>query len=140
MRKHLYFHSSNLDYIKDLKDDDLFEPACSYSYKEIEEIKNVYEYGRIKTDKNYYHLILGCLSYEKKKKGCPWCHGEGELIKILPTEKSFLTIQKCFIQCKNCKAQGPIRLINISVESDMQNSYIKEMMLQEFTDTKNWDQ
>ncbi len=133
MRKHLYFHSSNFDQIKELRHDLSFESVIEYPPIPDRINQHQYEYGRIKTATNYYHFIFGNLQQE----GCPWCGGPGEIIEGISTN---ISPKKFVIQCKQCGARGPI--MNVShtcVENREVYHEIVALMWQRFKTRRPWD-
>ena len=94
MKKHIYLHTSNLDYTKELRNDDSFE--CTHEYPTWEFSKtHRNEYGRILTDDNSYHILIGTISQEN----CPWCNGKANIRNILSTNP--MCSRYC-IECENC--------------------------------------
>ena len=133
MRKHLYFYSSNLQLTRELRQDDQFEGVQQYSSHEIE-LTPQNEYGRIKTNQNYYHFIFGRLS----QKNCPWCDALPELLKV--HESVFLERCEYCIQCMQCGSRGPILNINSSQEKDKNfMDFFKDIMWSRYNDRLAWD-
>lgn len=133
MKKHLYLHTSNLEYCNQLREDSLFE--CVFEYPKIEiEKSHRNEYGRIKTRDNYYHIILGSMP----QKNCPWCNSVCEIRKIYQSELSQQS-QYC-MQCTNCSAHGPILNICFSSEESKESmEYFKEFITHRFQHRTQWD-
>ncbi len=105
-RKHVYFHSSNLDYIKDIRDEDIFEPVYLYPKNELRKC-HPNEFGRIKTDSLYIHLIMGSI----RQDDCPWCGCNDLTVRIIE-DKSYDTMNPFakdlyFIECTHCRSTGP---------------------------------
>lgn len=101
MIKHLYFHSSNLKYLKNIRDDERFEGVHEYSSHEIE-LASRNEYGRIRTQKNEYHFLFG----EIRQENCPWCNGDVELVEVNRNE---LTMRSCHcVEYCKCGSRGPL--------------------------------
>lgn len=111
VRNHLYFHSSNFDYIEFINGDPKFEPVYQYPRSEFEDT-HVNEWGRIKTESNYYHFIIGNIP----QKGCPWC-GIEMVLKKLP-DVNGMDYSSCCMRCPNCGAMGPVIQINSQVQID----------------------
>lgn len=133
MKKHLYYYSSNLDNLKDLREDDQFESVPEYNQLEISLVSRN-EYGRIKTEQNYYHFLVGRLS----QTNCPWCGALPELMKI--HEHSFLMRSVYCIQCTQCGARGPTLNIVMNHEHDenMMDHY-KKFMWDRYNHRRAWD-
>lgn len=130
-RKQLYFISHNLKYVKILCSDIDFEPVAQYNPEEFKKISQ-YEYGRIKTRSNDFHLLLG----NPPQKGCPWC-GYEPTLKKLPSVPSCLMGPQEFsnycLQCDNCGARGPVMNILSKKENDsLFMEEIKDIMNQKF--------
>lgn len=133
MRKHLYFHSSNMEQIRAIKDDPAFEFCHEYPPLPDRQHQHQYEYGRIKTAKNYYHFIFG----NPQQEGCPWCGGPGEIIEGI---KDSLSPQKFVIQCMQCGARGPVmNVAQSSVENREVYHEIVAIMWQRFKTRRPWD-
>ncbi len=129
MRKHLYFYSSNLEYIKEFRDDDSFESVCQYPLEELKKChKN--EFGRIKTNQNYYHLLIGTI----RNEGCPWCAAALEIDKINVTTFS----DKYFLKCINCGARGPTAFINDLIFKD-EEKWVLDRLKSIFEYRLPWD-
>lgn len=114
MRKHIYLHTSNLEYIRDLRDDNLFQCPSEYDLKSVlKSHRN--EYGRIKTNQNYYHILVGTI----KQEGCPWCGYSVSLIKLKELTDGMIMLHSRYcMQCNNCGARGPILNVNQVMEGD----------------------
>src|ERR1700721_4031687 len=110
MLKHFYFYSSNLDYIKLIDEDFRLERVPEYDPFEMKDVVPN-EWGRIKTENSYFHLILGRIP----QKGCPWCASEMVLKKI-ENGINFGHYSYC-MGCPNCGARGPVVKVNDQVES-----------------------
>jgi len=138
MRNHIYLHTSNFDYAQKFRDDDSFEPAYNYSNR----IQNMspYEWGRIKTGANYYHILVGAI----RKENCPWC-GEIPELKQLhdyldsPGLMPARPLSFC-MQCMNCGSRGPvIHVYEQAVKNDQYMDEVKQMIKQEYSIRKQWD-
>lgn len=140
VRKHLYFHSSNFDQFRELRDDPMFEYDFEYPKIPDQQHQYQYEYGRIKTEKNYYHFIFGT----PKQEGCPWCAGSCEIIEGV-SQDAFAPI-KYYIQCIECGARGPtLNVTNIhdvirtQDKGNLIHQYIAEFLWQRFKTRRPWD-
>lgn len=136
MRKHLYFNSSNFDYIEDISADENFEPVYNY----INTRKNVspYEWGRIKTPSLYIHLIMGHII----DKNCPWC---GCGVSLTPLNKDnpsdpFHKLVFC-MECPRCGARGPTANIDAQcmIDKNMQDE-VRKRIEHMYTQRKAWDE
>src|SRR5277367_2115542 len=107
MRKHLYFNSSNLEYLPHLREDENFTPL--FEYLEPEKKYHSYEWGMIKTPSLFLHFIMG----NPPQDGCAWCNGVIELLKINKEASSdpFHKLMFC-MQCQSCGSRGPILFIS----------------------------
>lgn len=83
MRKHIYVHTSDLDVLRDINEDSAFERVCNYDRIEYSKI-HTNGFGRIKTDNNYYHILVGQI----KQKNCPWCGSECQMKKKTQSAKN----------------------------------------------------
>jgi len=129
MKKHLYFHSSNLEQIREIKKDANFEPYYEYGPMPDKMNQHQYEYGRIKTDTNYYHFIMG----NPRQEGCPWCGGTAEIIEGIT---SSISPRKYCIQCMRCGARGP----TLNVNTDQaENPEVVALLWQRFETRRTWD-
>jgi len=135
----MYFHSSNLDYTKYLREYDNFE----HLYQYISNCEPTYpnEYGRIKTDQAFYHILLGKISQEN----CPWCGGKGKLKKReMHSEEHFyftgFDLVQYYIECIDCGSRGPILMANKGVKDDkeMQDN-LESYAKQRYAYRKMWD-
>lgn len=134
MRKHLYFNSSNMEQIRELKDDPAFEFAHEYPPIPDRQHQHQYEYGRLKTAKNYFHFIMG----NPPQDGCPWCAGPCEIIESIPQTQ--LTLAKFCVQCKQCGARGPtLNVSNSQIEKAEVYSEIVALLWQRFKTRRPWD-
>ena len=121
MKKHIYLHTSNLNYKRDIKDDRNFEPCIHYSVKDYQKISK-YEFGRINTNENYIHIIMGNIPQEN----CPWCGSIPKLIKLPDEEiRDILLPSKYCIQCYTCGSRGPV--LNVNCTSEQNSPYMEEM-------------
>ena len=134
MRKHLYFHSSNLECTRQLKDDSLFQPA--YMYSDVNLFQN--EYGRIRTPDTYFHLLLGNVP----QKGCPWCKGKTKIVKInKPDPYDLLAYSEYCTQCFGCGARGPVIKVNPQIEDDQRAmKELFDLMNKRFAHRRAWDE
>jgi len=133
MKKHIYLHSSNTDHTYDLRNDDRFESVPEYPRLEVAKTHQ-YEYGRIVTDKNYYHILIGKIPQEN----CPWCNGSVELFKI--SEGNIIEKSKFCLHCKICGSRGPILNLNPQMEHDRQvMAEMTDLMMQQYKNRKAWD-
>lgn len=133
MREHLYFHSSNLDYRHYLKDMIEFEP--SYLYPSRSDINKTLqnEYGRIKTQNHYIHIILGKIIHD----GCPWCNSPGKLIE---SDNSTDYYKNYFLKCVNCGAQSPVLTISCNYKfDDFELTVIGDRLKYIFCNPNEWD-
>jgi len=131
--KHLYFHSSNFEYIKLLNIDELFEPVFQYSQSDLKNlIPN--EYGRITTAYHCYHLIMGNIP----QKECPWC-GMKPVLKKLPDVNGMDYSSYC-MQCPNCGSRGPVMKINPQVQIDERElERVKALISDRYSVRLPWD-
>ena len=133
MKKHIYLHTSNFNDIRDLREDRKFESVFEYPAHECSR-SHRNEYGRIKTDDNFYHILVGQIPQED----CPWC---GCFCKIEKVGESTMSSHSIFCMiCTVCRARGPILSILKSLEND--NLAIEEyqrMMKQRFESRRCWD-
>lgn len=133
MRKHLYFYASNLEQVKALREDDQFESVHEYSSYEFQfALRN--EYGRIKTNQNYYHLLVGGMQQEH----CPWCGHFAQIIKV--HEHVFMQRAIYCIQCTQCGARGPTLNIDTNVENDETvMSHFNDLLWSRYKHRRAWD-
>ena len=132
-RKHLYFHSSNLEYTRELREDPHFEH--SWELDPISRNKSFpYEYGRIKTNQNYIHIMIGRIP----QKSCPWCGTEPFVNKIMDSD-GFSCSQYC-MQCPKCGSRGPIMYLSRAIEQDKsaQQEFL-DFMKTRYTQRLPWD-
>lgn len=133
MRKHIYLHTSNLEMVRDLREDNAFDPLYEYPPNEISRsFPN--EYGRIKTLGNYYHIMLGQIQQD----GCPWCSGPPEVIKLWGSTNTRYAAY-C-IQCMQCGSRGPV--LNISSSAEENKEVYEEhinFMWQRYKRRRAWD-
>lgn len=133
MRNHLYFNSTNLDYIKFLRDDYLFEIVSEYPEHEANACHRN-EWGRIKTANNYIHLIMG----KVPDIGCPWCGSPAASRKI--KDATIITPSQYCMECLICGARGPILNVIKEVELDPRAmEEIKDLMYQRYSYRNGWD-
>lgn len=134
MKKHIYLHTSNLEHIRRLKEDLAFEPTHEYNPSEFEH-SHQNEYGRIKTDQNYYHILIGHV----KQKGCPWCGAPPILKKI--SDGSITRHAEYVMQCINCGARGPVLNVNQFMEQNKDAmSEVQSLMEHRFSHRLPWDE
>lgn len=134
MRKHLYFYSSNLEQTKELRNDVKFQHVHEYDAHEYP-LTSRNEYGRIKTDQNYYHILFGRLEQE----GCPWCGSPAKVVK-LSTDKALLYTAYC-IQCMGCGARGPS--LNVSQTTEQNKELFDEcinLLWHRYNHRRAWDE
>lgn len=133
MRKHIYLHTSNLDITKHLRDDHKFEIVPEYGIYEMQlSLRN--EYGRIKTDQNYYHILLGAIQQE----GCPWCASPSEIKKVRDSTE-FSHAVYC-MQCVGCGARGPLLNVSKSIEENEEAiTHITQLLNDYFKTRRAWD-
>ncbi len=134
MRKHLYFYASNLEQIRELNEDDKFEPLPHYHpHEHILASRN--EYGRIKTNQNYYHFLVGRLS----QTNCPWCGSLPEIIMV--HEHTFLRRKVYCIQCTQCGARGPTLNVALEMEHDDNvMNHFKSLLWDTYNHRRAWDE
>lgn len=137
-RNHIYLHTSNLDCLRYLDDDDLFEHVCEYYSLEILKTHRN-EYGRIKTDINYFHILIGKIRDDK----CAWCNFE-LTIKCLYKDQDLhmqpKNYSKYCLECKNCGSRGPICNIVPEIEEDkIAFEHFVEIMKYRYSDRKYFD-
>jgi len=136
MRNHIYLHTSNFDYAQKFRDDDSFEPAYNYSNR----IPNMspYEWGRIKTGANYYHILVGAI----RKENCPWCGSQPNFIELTErVDVPFNTqIIKFCMECLNCGSRGPVHRIQINdLHSNELKEIVKDRIKSHYSLRKQWD-
>lgn len=133
MKKHIYLYFSKKEQLTDLKQDDKFEFWFEYSFHEASHIhKN--EYGRIKTNKNYYHILCGRL----EKKDCPWCSSPSEVVKLSYNPVSQYTIYS--IQCMKCGSRGPSLSISEAMEKNKEAfEEFMSVLWSAYKQRKPWD-
>lgn len=134
MRKHIYLYFSNLDQLRDLRDDEKFEPSHEYTIHNYNLILRN-EYGRITTNANYYHILVGKLEQE----GCPWCASPAEVVKLAVSNSLGFTVY-C-IQCMKCGARGPSLNISQTMHEnpEMFDEYMK-LLWQRYKHRRAWDE
>lgn len=134
MRKHIYLHFSNLDQLRELRNDDKFErPPEYYEWVGVQKaFRN--EYGRIRTNQNYYHILVGHLEQD----GCPWCGSPAEVVKL--GNSRVLGFKTYCIQCIQCGSRGPT--LNVS-ETSIENTEIfqdcMERLWHRYKHRRTWD-
>jgi hypothetical protein len=132
MKNHLYFHSSNLDQLKYLKEDIDFYNISQYSDKESSN-RLQYEYGKIETQINSLHLIVGC----PPQKNCPWCSGESQIVMH---SKSEITGSSSFcVRCNKCGSQGPVLNITRSAMSEKEMEEFNALLWNRYNRRVPWD-
>ena len=133
MRKHIYLHTSNFNIINDLNEDDDFEKQYNYdpiSFSKLHE----YEIGRLKTDQNYYHIVLGNL----KQENCPWCGGPAQVCSDFKCK--IIQSSSYFIKCMQCGSTGP--RLNVSESSEINKQEFEEvidLLWQRYIRRRPWD-
>jgi len=133
MRKHLYFYVSNLEQTKEIRNDDRFEPVPEYDSYELP-LTSRNEYGRIKTNQNYYHILVGKLEQE----GCPWCGHFAQIVKV--DEDVFMQRAIYCIQCTKCGARGPMLNIDVNVENnETVMSHFNDLLWTRYKHRRPWD-
>ena len=139
MTKHFYFHSSNLDYINEVQQDELFEHISLYNDIDFHNIHQN-EFGRIKTKDNYIHLLFGNISNDN----CPWCGSEA-ILEIEDDPRNVLcnsgTIKKTYyLQCRNCFSTGPHKTFAINGINNLEvEDHIIELVKSNYSYRKSWD-
>jgi hypothetical protein len=132
MRKHIYLHTSNLDYINELNEDESFERIFEYPPYEMHK-GHEYEWGRIKTHKNYYHILIGNMPQE----GCPWCGSPGKVVKL----NSDSDYSSYCIKCLKCRSQGPVIIIdNMVLKDEMAFAEYESLLYLQYKIRKSWDE
>lgn len=139
MRKHIYLHTSNLENAQEFSDDLCFEPAYMYCHQ----IKNIspYEWGRIKTEAYYYHIMIGNI----RNDNCPWCGSTPNLVELsekapfpMPDRVTF------FYECLNCGSRGPVNkihfneIMDICLERQVKDE-VKAKIKARYSERKQWD-
>lgn len=142
MKKHIYLYFSNLEQLRDLREDEKFEPLHEYTVYEYPlALRN--EYGRITTYQNYYHILVGRLEQE----GCPWCGSPADVVKLgnsrvvkLGNSRALGYTAYC-IQCMQCGARGPA--LNVSETTHENTEMFHECMSllwQRYKHRRAWDE
>jgi len=133
MKKHLYFYSSDPFQTKDLRNDDMFESTPEYDHYDLARtFPN--EYGRIKTDQNYYHLLIGRLT----QKNCPWCGFTPELLKVY--DDKMLNRSGYCIECKQCRSRGPVLNVDKAMElNEHMMEHCIELLWNRYNHRRAWD-
>ena len=131
--KHIYLHTSKMENTSVFRGDSDFESYPNYSI--LDKIKLLHkEYGRIKTNDAYYHILVGSIAQE----GCPWCNGTPEIFKIGKSRGTGYTAY-C-IQCDTCGSRGPTLNITESIHlKDKDLDEYMEFMWNRYKFRKNWD-
>lgn len=128
MRKHLYLFTSNLDMTRELRKDVDFLEVHRYSSHEISKT-HPYEWGRITTSGNYYHIIIG----KMRQEGCPWCASPTKIKKISDAGEGNRFYSVYCIQCMSCGSRGPYLNVTDTVEENTEAfGHIKDLMKQRY--------
>lgn len=134
MRKHLYFHTSNLENIRELRDDVRIEGVHSYPEWEAK-LAHPNEYGRITSAFNFYHFLVGHI--RKTTPKCAWCD---DVLHLKVKEYEKLNIVDLGLQCYTCGSTGPAyRTTKSDFEREIIKEHIKEFMNFKYQDRKQWD-
>jgi hypothetical protein len=137
MKKHLYFHSSNFNYASDIHEDLSFCSAYKYPCSDFKKtFPN--EYGRIETNENYFHFIIGSIPH----KGCPWCAGETIIARSNENHTIEISLKNItyWVQCVKCGATGPKLHVSPHVEDNQEyKEDIIYCMTERFHRTNMWD-
>ncbi len=132
MRKHIYLHTSNLNQLRDLRDDIKFEPTPHYPPDQLN-LTHQNEYGRIKTHHNYYHIMVG----QMKQENCPWC-GSGCVLQ--KTSQGIIKHSQYCMICISCGARGPILNVSQSMEYNPgEMEEITYLIKKRFETRRQWD-
>ena len=135
MRKHIYLHTSNLENAEVFIKDESFQPLYEYIY----EVRNISpnEWGRFKTDQNYYHIILGSI----RNDNCPWCGSIPNFVELNErSEVPFTTRMKFCFECLNCGSRGPTHSIILNdLASNEIKENIKERIKHAYAQRLTWD-
>lgn len=131
MRRKIYVHTSNREYLESFMEDENFEPISVYdSFDYAQNLQ--YEYGRIKTHQNYIHLIFGKMPQDD----CPWCGNECKMVRIENPDDS-LTL---FCECIKCDSRGPsITFRQAAYFTTDHYLEIEDMVRQRFKRRRQWD-
>jgi len=135
MRKHIYVHTSNLENASVMSSDESFQPVYEY----INEVKDISrnEWGRFKTDQNYYHIMLGSI----RNDNCPWCGSVPNLVEL--TERVDWPGQskiKFCLECLNCGSRGPVNTLTFNDLTNFEaKDHVKEMIKARYSERKQWD-
>lgn len=134
MRKHIYVHTSDLECIRQLRDSDEFEHTWRYPEYELTNTQKN-EYGRIKTDNFFIHLLLGQIL----QPNCPWCDTPPVLTKVIGYEIIRRTVY-C-LGCPKCGARGPTLNIDYCLEEskEMMNE-VESLLKAKFIRRIPWDE
>lgn len=137
MKKHFYLHTSNLENAREFTEDSSFQPTYCYPYFETYvSFRN--EYGRIKTDQNYYHIMLGTI----RDDNCPWCGSVPNVVELsVGVDVPFNTQKiKFCMECFNCGSRGPVNTISFNDITDFQvKEHVKALIKQRYSERKQWD-
>lgn len=133
MKKHVYLHFSNFDQLQELRDDERFESSHEYDMFDAPKLfRN--EYGRLRTYKNDYHVLVGGLEQEN----CPWCGSPAEVIKLWSPPSAGHT-PYC-IQCMRCGARGPSLIVAHTMETDKEMlDECMDMLWKGYKTRRPWD-
>lgn len=131
--KHIYLHTSNVEYWRDFNNDPSIEKCFEYDPFGIEK-SHQYEYGRIKTKQNYYHFLVGKI----KQKDCPWCGSFCTVKRI--NELEVRGFSRYCMECENCGARGPILNVNLHAEQDEKHmGWFTDLIRDRFETRRHWD-
>lgn len=136
MRKHVYLHTSNFEYIKHLRNESSFENV--HQYNRITEFPYISEneFGRIKTSQNYFHILIGHIRHE----GCAWCDFPLKVIsnhaKAFPFDENKFEF---YCLCEQCGAKGPITYLHINDTSEEVKHEMDALILQKYQRRLSWE-
>ena len=133
MKKHFFLHTSDLENIKYIKEDIKFKLTFQYPEWELAKTHRN-EYGRIETQQNYYHFLIG----QMKQENCPWCGCGCNIEKV--SESSIVSHARYCMICLYCGARGPVLNIAPTVENDpVAVEQYKMLIKQRFETRRPWD-
>ena len=133
MRKHIYVHSSNLEYRRELRHADEFEGVPEYAAWEMP-FTSQNEYGRIKTDAFYIHLLMG----QMQQEGCPWCGSPPTFTKLSSSDG--IRLSTYCMQCNHCGARGTVLNVNPHMEQKKETmDEVESILKHRFTQRIPWD-
>jgi hypothetical protein len=135
----MYFHSSNLDYMRNLCNEKSFDPVYQYPSQQAK-LAHPNEYGRIRTYNIDYHFLLGNL----RNSDCPWCgcsdvHVKKEENKTYEPTNPF-DKDKYWMQCCRCGSRGPVVFVDpmISIDDPIKD-YILSLIKERYSQRLGWD-